>query len=121
MLNLLLLLLVAPNHQLTPGAIRNLTVAEICATKWGKDERHVDKKLKNQVYAEYLITNHKGYVIDHLIPRELGGADEFANLWPQPRPESYEKDDDERRLHNAVCAGKMTLSDAQNEMRRWPR
>lgn len=117
----LLILLVTPDIQLTPGATRNLTIAQICSTKWGLDERHVDKDLKTRVYVAYRVTDHSKYVIDHLVPRELGGADEFANLWPQPRTESHKKDGEERRLHNAVCAGKIALIEAQDQMRRWPR
>lgn len=37
----------------TPGVVRPLTTAEICHTKWGKDERHVTPKMKRDVCAAY--------------------------------------------------------------------
>jgi hypothetical protein len=60
------------------------------------------------------------FEIDHVIPRELGGADSVLNLWPQPWPDAHKKDREENRLHRAVCAGTVTLEDAQEQMRRWP-
>ena len=43
-----------PDPQKTPGAFRaGLTTEKICATKWGKDERHVTAAMKNQVFALY--------------------------------------------------------------------
>jgi hypothetical protein len=58
--------------------------------------------------------------VDHLISRELGGADAVENLWPQPytqHPGAHEKDWLENRLHDEVCAGKITLQDAQQEIK----
>jgi hypothetical protein len=57
--------------------------------------------------------------VDHLIPLELGGTNEMKNLWPQPdepRPGSAEKYQLENELHAQVCAGKMTLADAQDRI-----
>jgi hypothetical protein len=55
--------------------------------------------------------------VDHLIPLELGGTNDMKNLWPEPDeplPGSAEKDQLENELHEQVCTGKMTLSDAQH-------
>jgi len=61
------------------------------------------------------------YEEDHLVPVELGGAPKDArNLWPQPYESSgaryapagggaESKDKVERKLHDEVCAGKLTL------------
>jgi hypothetical protein len=38
------------------------------------------------------------------------------NLWLQAWPEAAIKDRDELRLHREVCAGRMTLEQAQHEM-----
>lgn len=57
-----------------------------------------------------------GCEIDHLISRELGGADDVANLWPQSYVGEWNarlKDRLENRLHREVCAGRLTLEDAQ--------
>ena len=58
------------------------------------------------------------YEEDHLISLELGGnPNDPRNLWPEPynpRPGARQKDTVENYLHNQVCAGTMTLIDAQN-------
>lgn len=55
---------------------------------------------------------------DHLISLQLGGANTTSNLWPEPnadgaRGTTNPKDAVENRLHSAVCAGTITLVDAQ--------
>jgi hypothetical protein len=55
--------------------------------------------------------------IDHLIPLELGGADDVKNLWPQPAPDYKYKDKLENELHRLVCSGKVSLSAAQDEIK----
>jgi hypothetical protein len=56
------------------------------------------------------------YEIDHLVPLEVGGSNDLANLWPEaaePKPGFREKDRVENYLHDQVCAGAMSLPDAQ--------
>jgi len=104
-----------PNPTLTPGVAAITDAKRICATKWGKDERHVTPKMKREVCAQYHARNcpGKGWEIDHLISRELGGADDVRNLWPQPAPSFHQKDVLENLLHRKVCAGEISLADAQ--------
>ncbi len=51
--------------------------------------------------------------IDHLISRELGGADDVKNLWPESYGSSpwnaHLKDKLENRLHKEMCAGHIGL------------
>ena len=123
-----------PDPSVTKGAIRIRSKATVCKTKWGKDERHVTQKMKDDVYAQYgtapgqgvcAFKTHtgqsgkpvqEGCEIDHLISRELGGDDKPENLWPQPytqNPGAHEKDWLENQLHKEVCAGTISLADAQ--------
>ena len=47
---------------------------------------------------------------------EDGGSNDIANLWPEvaePRPGFHDKDQVENYLHDQVCTGRVTLSDAQ--------
>ena len=45
------------------------------------------------------------------------GADSvWIHLWLQARQEAASKDRDEFRLHREVCAGRMTLEQAQHDM-----
>jgi hypothetical protein len=90
----------------------------ICTPGYAKSVRNVTTAEKNAVYAEYGITSHPTgtYEVDHLISLELGGSNDIANLWPEaaePRPGFHEKDRVENELHDQVCAGKMTLAEAQ--------
>ena len=62
----------------------------------------------------------EGCEVDHLISRDLGGADTLENLWPEPytqHPGAHEKDWLETELNKEVCSGKITLKDAQEEIK----
>jgi hypothetical protein len=114
MLILLLLTLIRPNVAHTPGLTRQLSQREVCSTKWGLDHRHVTEKMKRQVAAAYGVpwADRHRYEFDHYIPRELGGADDVSNLWPEPLTglhNAHDKDRLENALHRKVCAGDMTL------------
>ncbi len=68
-----------------------------------------------------LLNGHAGspadYELDHLIPVALGGHPTASNnLWLQSWPDAATKDRDELRLHREVCAGSMTLEQAQHDM-----
>ena len=103
-----------PNPKLTPGRIAERE----------KDRRGVTVAMEQKVFARYrLAWKRRGeFKIDHLIPSELGGADTIDNLWPQriaARP--YGADRKElltELLLQKIRAGKMTLAQAQEEIRR---
>ena len=59
-----------------------------------------------------------GLEIDHLVPRQLGGADTEANLWPQPLRQARLKDRAENRAHREVCDGRADLAEVQRQMAR---
>ena len=120
---LLAAVLAAPNPALTPGAVRLLTKAQICGTRWGLDHRFVTVAMKKQVAKSYGLPWSQRWTVefDHLVPRELGGADAVANLWPQKWPEARVKDRAENQAHRDVCARTMTLEAAQDQMRHWGR
>lgn len=108
-----------PDLKVTLGVANpRLTAKVLCAqTFTTRDERHVTASMKKQVCALYGVTPCDGHVeIDHLISLELGGANDIRNLWPQPflpAPGARQKDFTENWLHKQVCAGRMTLQDAQ--------
>ena len=120
---------VVPDLVKTPvRASDELTQEAFCATKWGKDARHVTAGMKAQVFSAYGLTGNddpscapdkhgRRFEIDHLISRELGGADEVGNLWPQCYNGPWgaaAKDRLENRLHKEMCAGSITLQQAQD-------
>lgn len=104
---------------LTPGVVRPLSTTQVCTIRWGLDRRHVTESMRKQVFASYGIdwATHAEYEVDHLIPRELAGADDVRNLWPQPWPEARLKDRLENKLHKLTCQGTITLRTAQTAMR----
>ena len=57
------------------------------------------------------------YEYDHLVPLELGGADnDPRNLWPEPGASPNPKDALEDRLRSMVCDGELTLAAARKEI-----
>lgn len=120
---LLALQLAAPSPTLTPGVVRpGFTRAEACGTRWGLDVRRVTVRMKREVARRYGLTYPTPFPVefDHLIPRALGGADHVDNLWPQPWAEARrEKDPEEVAAWRAVCAGTLSLRDAQEHFRVW--
>jgi hypothetical protein len=112
---------ILPDPDLTPGATRPVTAADLCPTAHTKLVRHVTPAQKHRVYALYGATPEPGVCceVDHLIPLELGGSNDDANLWPQPyspAPGAHEKDVLETFLHGAVCGGAMSLGEAQQKI-----
>lgn len=126
--------LTLPDPLLTPGVVRSdIDQGNICTTRWGKDRRFVTAAMKREVFTRYGLTGNKDgstgcqldkhgrrFELDHLISRELGGADDADNIWPQcysGKPwNAVRKDRVENRLHKEVCAGNVTLQDAQREV-----
>lgn len=128
-----------PDLALTPGVERSpqMTVAQLCATKWGEDHRAVTEAMKAAVYRSYgfsgtkdprCIPDHPGSPtaktceIDHLLSRENGGADDVRNLWPEPYGgawNAHDKDRLENALHADMCAGRKTLEQVHSALRGW--
>jgi hypothetical protein len=110
----------APDLSLTPGAsdprVTQATIGEtICTRGYTSTVRNVSTQTKHRVYVEYGISRsqQRGYVIDHLIPLEVGGANDITNLWPEPKADAKTKDKLENELHASVCNGSISLADAQ--------
>jgi hypothetical protein len=110
----------AVNATLTPGAT-NPAVTQanvgttICRRRYTKTVRNVSTLVKHAVYAEYGVPRaaQRNYVIDHLIPLEVGGGNDPKNLWPEQKAEAKVKDKLEAQMHSAVCNGTVTLAAAQ--------
>jgi hypothetical protein len=111
-----------PDSACTPGAIfATATTDQICQPGYSTSVRDVSTAEKDQLYAEYAIVSHATgeYEVDHLVPLELGGSNEVANLWPElanPRPGFHEKDQVENQLLDLVCSGAISLLQAQAQI-----
>jgi hypothetical protein len=118
-----------PTPALTPGKARDgIAAADLCPVAHTAKIRNVSQALKAKVYARYgLYGNHTGYCkivqgceVDHLVSLELGGSNDLENLWPEPYSgttwNAHVKDRLENKLHALVCAGKITLPQAQYDI-----
>jgi hypothetical protein len=111
-----------PDISLTPGAVRNVSLAEVCAMPREEVELDVPAQLRSAVFKEYGISgaHPADYEIDYLIAPGLGGTEDIHNLWPEPYTSAawnaHVKDSLEEYLHESVCAGKLDLRTAQSDI-----
>jgi hypothetical protein len=123
-----------PNPLYTPGAtnpdITQSNIEEtICNPGWSTKSIRPPSTYTNHLKVEqireygYADTDPRDYEEDHLIPLELGGdPSDPKNIWPEPfEPSILDggarfKDKVENHLHAQVCAGNLTLEDAQKEI-----
>lgn len=109
----------------TPPKANILThdAKRVCVRGYAHTVRNVPESLKRAVYRRDHATKVAGKCceIDHIISLELGGSNAIGNLHAEPYPEAYTKDSVENYLHREVCAGRMTLTAAQNSIwNDWP-
>lgn len=112
----------------TPGALNpNVTQANIkttiCKPGWTATIRPptaYTNLLKSSQMRDYGETGPpSGFEEDHLANLGIGGAPRDPhNLWPQPRNDAAAKDVEEVHLQRAVCAGSITLAQAQQQILR---
>ncbi len=125
-----------PDPALTPGSLNPaVTQADIgstiCASGWTATirppESYTNDLKKTQIgQYGYADKSAASYEEDHLISLELGGnPTDPKNLWPEPYTVSlsdgrsvgaHVKDAFESKLKKEVCAGTMTLAQAQTEV-----
>jgi hypothetical protein len=109
----------------TPGALNpdvtQATIhATICVRGWTKTVRpsvEYTNALKLKQMRDYGETGEPSdYQEDHLISLELGGdPTDSRNLWPEPYPRASKVDQIENELNAKVCAGELSLADAQRQ------
>lgn len=117
---------VRPDPVLTPGAIRTTDKAEICGTKTST-VRNVSGSEKLAVYRRYGMVGPSAafpgtnllppYEVDHLVSLELGGSNDITNLWPEAYDQpmgAHQKDAVENKLHRLICAGRISVEEAQH-------
>src|SRR5450432_189860 len=111
-----------PDRHCTPGAIDPaVTQADIGSTicvpgytaTVRPPERQTEAFKFGQAYPAYGTATAAESELDHLVPLELGGANDAANLWPEVGPLPNAKDSVERALNRAVCDGRIRLARAQ--------
>jgi hypothetical protein len=108
---------------LTPGvlntAVTPASIAQtVCRSGWTGTVRPPvsdTNALKLRQLAEYRLRGPpSAFQEDHLISLELGGnPTDPRNLWPEPYPRAAAVDQMENDLNHRVCAGSLTLAQAQ--------
>lgn len=119
-----------PDPKLTSGDTLDVSTETLCKPGYSASVRNVPESEKKAVYAEYGIKYYKGigkdYEIDHFLSLEIQGSNKIINLWPEPMHinlNGYDvgaktKDLEENRLHRLVCEGKISLKQAQDDIRK---
>jgi hypothetical protein len=115
-----------PDRSCTPGAIdpavTQATIGStICRSGYTDKVRPPESQteaFKFDVAEPAYGQHHVSGELDHLVPLELGGANDAANLWVEAGRIPNPKDSVENALNEAVCAGHMTLRAAQREIAR---
>jgi hypothetical protein len=113
-----------PDRRCSPGAYYSrLTTAVICSGTFRTSTiRNVPESEREAVELEYGIAPAKygsALEIDHIVPLELGGSNDIANLFPErasAAPGYHVKDRLENTLHALVCAGRLGLRAAQQQI-----
>jgi hypothetical protein len=114
----------SPDRACSPGAYYSkLTRGVICSAAFHTgDIRNVPQSEKYEVEREYGLQPARygrTLEIDHIVPLEIGGSNDIANLYPEQadaRPGYHVKDRLENRLHALVCAGQIGLRSAQERI-----
>jgi hypothetical protein len=113
-----------PDRRCSPGAYYSrLTKSVICSPGFRTGTiRDVPQSEKFQVESEYgMAPSYYGRTleIDHIVPLELGGSNDIANLFPEPGSglaNYHVKDELENRLHDLVCSDAEPLRTAQSQI-----
>jgi hypothetical protein len=105
---------------LNPDVVQATIATTICRRGWTRTIRPpvgYTNGLKRRQMREYHEAGAvSGYQEDHLISLELGGhPTDPRNLWPEPYPRASDVDQIENELNQQVCAGSLSLREAQEK------
>jgi hypothetical protein len=112
---------VLPDRRCSPGAYNSgLSQALLCSPGFRPGPlARIPEPLRRAAETEYgLPPNQPGrpVVIDQIVPAQLGGATDIANLFPEPTSGQYNAADKiklETRLRQLVCSGHFSLTAAR--------
>ena len=116
-----------PDPHCTPGGIDPAVTqaniqSTICVSGYTGRVRPPESQTEafkfDQSYPAYGIPSGDESELDHLVPLELGGDNDAANLWPEVGSLPNPKDAVEDALNRAVCAGHVSLARAQRAIAR---
>jgi hypothetical protein len=95
---------------------------QLCAADFATSQKPVANWQRNEALERYGVRPEQfSGELDHLVPVALGGSNDPDNLWPFRGNGSFTfgaKQALGLKLHDMVCAGKMSLKDAQDAFRK---
>lgn len=106
----------------TPGATAKVNMKELCSADFAASLKPVAGWQRTEALERYGV-RPEGFSgeLDHLVPASLGGSNDPDNLWPFRASGSYTFEAKQAlamKLHDMVCAGSMSLKDAQDAFRK---
>jgi hypothetical protein len=111
-----------PDNYKTPGATLKVKNADVCKADYAASVKAIAGWQRSEALERYGI-RPEGFSgeLDHLVPVALGGSNDPNNLWPFHAQGDFTLDAKNAlaaRLHDMVCAGKISLKDAQDAFRK---
>jgi hypothetical protein len=105
---------------LNPDVTQQTIGSTICVHGWTRTVRPATSytsALKREQLRQFGLRGPpSAYQEDHLISLELGGSPaDPRNLWPEPYPRASKVDRIENQLNARVCAGELSLAEAQEQ------
>jgi len=108
-----------PDPGLTPGVVAVRDANAVCEQPM-RVRGQIPYAQQLQVFSDYGIPfdRYTDYGLDYLVPLNLGGAPEMANLWPVPVNDVgfHEKERLNYKLRLVVCRGELSLDEAQQQI-----
>lgn len=111
-----------PDSYKTPGDTVRTKTEQICASGFDASIKPVPEWAKTEALERYGIRPERfSGDLERLVPASLGGSNSPDNLWPFHPGGGYTlemKTTFAAMLRDQVCAGKMSLKDAQNAFKK---
>jgi hypothetical protein len=105
-----------PDRACSPGAIySDEDQTQLCTPSYAARVRRLPLTGANAVFNEYNIppTKRRQYKIDRLVPPDLGGSNDIANLRPQGTSGHRAKEKLEAKLYQLLCSNQFGLKTVQ--------
>jgi hypothetical protein len=110
-----------PNAAHTPGDVTTTNANVTCALSTHGVEQGIPTAERAAIYGEYALTTpakQRKYVLDYLVPLDLGGTRGAANIWPAALRGTgfHEKVQTDDIMRNLVCRRAISLVQAQHDL-----
>jgi hypothetical protein len=112
-----------PNSDKTPGDIAKLKTGQVCAPDFAASVKPVSRRARTHALERYGIRPETfSSELEHVVPLSLGGSNSPDNFYPFHPSGAFTLDAKQTlaaKLRDLVCAGNMSLKEAQNARKEW--